>query len=104
MKEHDLADYILKTNSFRKLDWQYIENELCRMGDYFPMLLRQTYHSLTEEDVKILLLMRLKLSNKEIAELLNIFPTSFRLRRYRIKQKLSITDKKMCDWIENLYC
>lgn len=99
-----VLNYILKSSSFRLLNWVYVENALCRIDNNFPVKLHKSCRSLTEEDIRILFLMRLGIGNKEIAQLLSILPSSLRLRRYRIKQKLAITNVSLGDWVKNLYC
>ncbi len=99
-----VLNYILKSSSFRLLNWVYVENALCRIDNNFPVKLHESCRSLTEEDIRILFLMRLGIGNKEIAQLLSILPSSLRLRRYRIKQKLAITNVSLGDWVKNLYC
>lgn len=48
----------------------------------------QVYSKLTKDDMLIVLLMRMRFRNTEIARLLHVKPASFRLRRWRLKKKL----------------
>ncbi len=50
-----------------------------RMGESFP--------SMTENEKRLTSLLRLNLSSKEIASILNISPKSVEMNRYRLRKK-----------------
>lgn len=58
----------------------------------FGQLLLSRYENLTRNDIEFCSLLKLKLSNKEIAQLLQISPESATTKKYRIKKKMGIPD------------
>lgn len=56
----------------------------------FKMRLESSFPDLTEQEKKLATLIRLNLSNKEIATLLSISPKSVEVSRYRLKRKLRL--------------
>ena len=48
----------------------------------------RVYPHLTRDDTLIMLLVRMRFRNTEIARMLHVKPASFRLRRWRLKKKL----------------
>lgn len=56
----------------------------------FKMKLEAAFPNLTDQEKKLATLIRLNLSNKEIATLLSISPKSVEVSRYRLKRKLKL--------------
>jgi DNA-binding CsgD family transcriptional regulator len=52
--------------------------------------LNQDFPDLTQLDKKLLILVRIGLSSKEIAPLMNISPKSVEISRYRLRKKLKL--------------
>lgn len=60
------------------------------------------YPSLTDNDIRILTLIRTNMSSKEIAAILNISNSSFDTSRYRIRKKLGLEhDENLSSFIRN---
>ena len=57
----------------------------------FLKQLNRRYHSLSPNDLKICLLLRMNLSTKEIAVLLGISPESANKARYRLRKKMGLS-------------
>lgn len=69
--------------------------------DFFNQLQQQSNQSFTQLDLKYCAFILMKLSNKEIAQQLNIEPKSVRMARYRIKQKLNLNkDEDLDNYIQ----
>lgn len=69
----------------------------------FKMKLENAYPDLTDQEKKLATLIRLNLSNKEIATLLSISPKSVEVARYRLKKKLGLEkDDSLMQFIINL--
>jgi phosphate/sulfate permease/DNA-binding CsgD family transcriptional regulator/cell division protein FtsL len=65
-----------------------------RMDESFP--------SMTENEKRLASLLRLNLSSKEIASILNISPKSVEMNRYRLRKKLKVEAKvNLTDFIRN---
>ncbi len=74
----------LNTEKERKSFDRYIK----QINNRFYQNLEKKYPDLTENEQKLCSLLRLKLSSKEIASILNITPKSVEISRYRLRKKL----------------
>jgi inorganic phosphate transporter, PiT family len=69
----------------------------------FNMKLKTLYPNLTELEKRLAGMLRLNLSSKEMASLLNISPKSVEVARYRLKKKMNLQkEKALTDFINNL--
>jgi len=73
----------LNTDKERKSFDKYIK----KINNSFYQNLEIIYPNLTENEKKLCSLLRLKLSSKEIASILNITPKSVEVNRYRLRKK-----------------
>ncbi len=60
------------------------------LNDNFFQNLEKNYPGLTDNEKKLCSLLRLKLTSKEIASILNISPKSVEVNRYRLRKKMGI--------------
>ena len=69
----------------------------------FHMKLKTSFPQLTELDKRLAGLIRLNLSTKEMASLLNISPKSVEIARYRLKKKLNLNkNTNLKNFINNI--
>jgi DNA-binding CsgD family transcriptional regulator len=69
----------------------------------FHLKLKTLYPNLTELEKRLSGLLRLNLSTKEMASLLNISPKSVEVARYRLKKKMNLPkEKTLIEFINNL--
>ncbi|MCX6223468.1 MAG: hypothetical protein NTV01_01715 [Bacteroidia bacterium] len=78
-------------------DWQTFETHFDQAHQDFINRLKETYPHLTQSDLKLCAYLRLNISSKEIAHLLNISLRGVEVRRYRLRKRLNISTE------ENLY-
>jgi hypothetical protein len=78
-------------------DWQTFETHFDQAHQDFINRLKKTYPSLTQSDLKLCAYLRLNISSKEIAHLLNISLRGVEVRRYRLRKRLNLSTE------ENLY-
>ena len=91
-------------SQIEKEDWDTVEQYLNEEQDNFVVKLRRDYPLLLEEDIHIILLLRLRVSHRKIARLFHILLASFRTRRYRVKKKMGIQGEyHFTEFIEKLY-
>ena len=91
-------------SQIEKEDWDTVEQYLNEEQDNFVVKLRRDYPLLLEEDIHIILLLRLRVSHRKIARLFHILLASFRTRRYRVKKKMEIQGEyHFTEFIEKLY-
>ena len=69
----------------------------------FNMKLKTSFPNLTDLEKRLAVLIRLNLSNKEIASLLNISAKSVEIARYRLKKKLMLDkNSNLKNFINNI--
>ena len=74
-----------------------------KLNSEFYFRLENRYPNLTDKEKKLCALLRLKLSSKEIASILNISTKSIEVNRYRLRQKLNIPhEQRLVDVINKL--
>jgi tetratricopeptide (TPR) repeat protein len=72
--------------------WRQFETRFNNLHPDFSNSLVNRYSNLTKNDIEFCSLLKLNLSNKEIAKLLQISPESAITKKYRIKKKMEISD------------
>ena len=71
-------------------DWDTFETHFDAVHENFLKTLKKKYPMLSPKDMKLCAYLRMNLSTKEIAPLLNISPRGVEISRYRLRKKLSI--------------
>lgn len=84
-----------------KAGWGELEQWVNQNQNQFAYRLRVDYLCLTEEDIKIILLLRVRLTHQEIANIMNVQLSSFRMRRWRIKHKMNINVRSFTEFIRS---
>jgi DNA-binding CsgD family transcriptional regulator len=81
-------------------DWKFFENAFNQADQHFLKKIKNLHPGLTPNDLKICAYLRLNLSSKEIAPLLNISVKSVEVKRYRLRKKLELGAKdSLTDYI-----
>ena len=75
-------------------DWEYFEKAFDNADQAFFSKLRDKHSSLSKNDLKLCAYLRLNLSSKEIAPLLNISVHSVEIKRYRLRKKMNLKRKQ----------
>jgi DNA-binding CsgD family transcriptional regulator len=78
-------------------DWRTFETHFDQAHQDFIQRLKNTYPHLTQSDLKLCAYLRLNISSKEIAHLLNISLRGVEVRRYRLRKRLEMSTE------DNLY-
>ena len=74
----------------RDNDWKDIESLLNCTQNQFVQKIRKQYKHLTEEDIRLIMLIRLGIPSKSMATIYGINDSSVRQKLYLFKEKLSI--------------
>ncbi|WP_181040011.1 helix-turn-helix and ligand-binding sensor domain-containing protein [Aureitalea marina] len=74
-------------------DWKMFEEAFNYADTNFFKKLKDKHPDLTPNDLRLCVYLRLNLSSKEIAPLLNISPRSVEIKRYRLRKKLNLDSK-----------
>ncbi|WP_223154622.1 triple tyrosine motif-containing protein [Aestuariibaculum sediminum] len=81
---------IIDQNLNNSDDWQTFEEAFNNTDKDFIKKIKSLHPSLTNNDLRLCTYLRLNLSSKEIAPLLNITPRSVEVKRYRLRKKLDL--------------
>ena len=87
----------IKINAVNKHEWETFETNLNQIHNEFIVNLSKKYPNLTSKDIKLCIYLKMNLSSKEIAPLMNISFRGVELHRYRLRKKLGLIQD------ENLY-
>lgn len=71
-------------------DWNLFENSFNEAHENFFKRLKSDYPELVPNDLKLCAYLRMNMSSKEIASLLNITTRGVEIRRYRLRKKLNL--------------
>jgi DNA-binding CsgD family transcriptional regulator len=71
-------------------DWEYFKKAFDNTDQPLFSQLKEAHPSLTKNDLKLCAYLRLNLSSKEIAPLLNISVHSVEIKRYRLRKKMML--------------
>lgn len=82
---------IIKTSSLSKHEWQSFEKNLVKSHEEFVDRLSKKFPMLTPKDIKLCIYLKMNLSSKEIAPLMNISYRGVELHRYRLRKKLNLS-------------
>lgn len=70
--------------------WEYFAQQIYAINHDVVPLLEQEYPSLTPTEIRVCLLLRINLSNKDIAELLNMAERTVDTHRSRVRRKMQL--------------
>ncbi|SDG97749.1 helix-turn-helix and ligand-binding sensor domain-containing protein [Winogradskyella thalassocola] len=86
-----------------KDEWEVFENNFSQVHDEFFEALKLKHSKLTPKDLKICAYIKMNLSSKEIAPLMNISVRGVETHRYRLKKKLNLeNDISLVDYLLNI--
>ena len=74
-----------------KEDWEKFERYFDEVQGDFISRLKEKHPQLSPKDLKLCAYLRMNLSSKEIASLLNITPRGVEIHRYRLRKKLNLS-------------
>jgi membrane protein implicated in regulation of membrane protease activity len=95
-ENHDIKKSIQLLNDVEKNNssWEQFASHFDEVNNDFLKKLKLKYPALTSTDLKMCTYLHLKLSSKEIAQLMNITVRGVEISRYRLRKKLSIPQEK----------
>jgi len=85
---------IIDKNINNKKDWEFLEEAFNNADKNFLKKIKKIHPELTPNDLRFCAYLRLNLSSKEIAPLLNISVRSVEIKRYRLRKKLNLLHEK----------
>ncbi len=93
----EINEHVIKTinkNINNKKDWEFIEDAFNNADKDFLKKVKKLHPKLTPNDLRFCAYLRLNLSSKEIAPLLNISVRSVEIKRYRLRKKMNLPHEK----------
>ncbi len=84
---------IIDKNIENEDDWEVFQKAFNNTDRDFLKKIKQLHPKLTPTDLKLCAYLRMNLSSKEIAPLLNISIRSVEIKRYRLRKKMDLTHK-----------
>ena len=95
----DIIDKNLNKND----DWELFKEAFNNADRKFLKKLKKSHPNLSPNDIRLCAYLRLNLSSKEIAPLLNISARSVEIKRYRLRKKMDLShDHNLVDYILKL--
>lgn len=85
---------IINNNINDKKDWKFLEEAFNNADKDFLKKIKDIHPDLTPNDLRFCAYLRLNLSSKEIAPLLNISVRSVEIKRYRLRKKMNLPHEK----------
>lgn len=93
LKDQEGLSSVIKTidlNLNQKKNWEMFKEAFDNADSEFFKNLKEKHPKLSPNDLKLCAYLRLNLSSKEIAPLINISPRSVEIKRYRLRKKLNL--------------
>lgn len=84
----------IKINEVNKHEWEIFETNLNQIHNEFIINLSKKFPNLTPKDIKLCVYLKMNLSSKEIAPMMNISFRGVELHRYRLRKKLNLTQEE----------
>ncbi|KRD10640.1 histidine kinase [Flavobacterium sp. Root901] len=84
----------IKINEVNKHEWEIFETNLNQIHNEFIINLSKKYPHLTPKDIKLCVYLKMNLSSKEIAPMMNISFRGVELHRYRLRKKLNLSQEE----------
>jgi AraC family transcriptional regulator, chitin signaling transcriptional activator len=84
----------IKINAVNKHEWEVFETNLNQINNEFIITLSKKYPNLTPKDIKLCVYLKMNLSSKEIAPMMNISFRGVELHRYRLRKKLGLLQEE----------
>lgn len=81
---------LLKKESAEDKDWEVFKSYFTEVHNNFDNKLKAIYSEISEKEIRLASFLRMNLSTKEIASMLNVLPESVLKSKYRLKKKLNL--------------
>ncbi len=80
----------LKKESAEDKDWEVFKSYFSEVHNNFDDKIKTISHEISEKEIRLASFLRMNLSTKEIASMLNVLPDSVLKSKYRLKKKLGL--------------
>jgi len=94
---------IIDENIDKNGGWDLFQDAFNNIDRDFLKKMKELHPMLTPNDLKLCVYLRLNLSSKEIAPMLNISPQSVEIKRFRLRKKMDLDhEENLTDYILNI--
>lgn len=99
-KYYESLHHLIERNISQDHDWQVFEQLFDQAHENFFQRLKSSFPDLTTSDLRLCAYLRINLTSKEIAPLLNITIRGVEEKRYRLRKRLNLSsDQSLADFI-----
>ncbi|MNX99938.1 hypothetical protein D3C86_1324160 [compost metagenome] len=96
-------DKLLHKGITQDQEWEEFNMTFESVNKNFQQKLKEKYPEISQNELKICTLIKMNLSIKEMANILNISPDSVKMARYRLRKKLGLkTEDNLASFIQSL--
>ena len=81
---------LLKKESAEDKDWEVFKSYFTDVHNNFDNKIKEFAEDISEKEIRLASFLRMNLSTKEIASMLNVLPESVLKSKYRLKKKLNL--------------
>lgn len=81
---------LLKKESAEDKDWEVFKSYFTEVHNNFDIKIKGLANDISEKEIRLASFLRMNLSTKEIASMLNVMPDSVTKSKYRLKKKLAL--------------
>ena len=81
---------LLKREHAEDKDWEVFKSYFSEVHNNFDQKIKQISSQITEKEIRLASFLKMRLTTKEIASILNVLPESVLKSKYRLKQKLDL--------------
>ncbi|MEM5564866.1 tetratricopeptide repeat protein [Psychroserpens sp. AS72] len=81
---------LLKKESAEDKDWEVFKSYFSEVHNDFDNKIKSIANDITEKEIRLASFLRMNLSTKEIASMINVLPDSVLKSKYRLKKKLQL--------------
>lgn len=81
---------LLKKESAEEKDWEVFKSYFSEVHNNFDNKIKSIAKDISEKEIRLASFLRMNLSTKEIASMLNVLPDSVLKSKYRLKKKLNL--------------
>ena len=85
---------LLKKESAEDKDWEVFKSYFSEVHNNFDNKIKAISEDITEKEIRLASFLRMNLSTKEIASMLNVLPDSVLKSKYRLKKKLELSKEE----------
>ena len=94
---------IIKENTNLEEDWEQLKQHFNQVHPDFFAILKQRFTGLSQNDLRLCAYIRMNLTNKETARILNVEFRSVQVAKYRLKKKMNLCkEQDLSEFVQQL--